>query len=246
LGSPGEHRAAGLGHESTAQRISERKKASKSHWRCQWTAGGQGLTATWAPLLGREKLWRAGIGGKARRMTQACVARARKPGEPHGRMRDATSPQVCWWRKPSRPGGTARAERAWTRAASSPKRAQARGSGHQQRIPTEGRSLRNPVEGARLELSRAAAKGVSDSGRCQHAAGGEDFGPSCARAGHDAPRHLVHARDDKEAVSGKGIRPGTLRCEVIPSNDRILDCGWWNNARRHARGLAPRAHRAVP
>jgi hypothetical protein len=46
VGSPGEHRAAGLGHEFTAQRISERNKAPKSHWRCQWTAGGQGLTVT--------------------------------------------------------------------------------------------------------------------------------------------------------------------------------------------------------
>ena len=34
---------------------------------CRGTAGGQGLAVTRGPLLGREKLWRASIGGKAHR-----------------------------------------------------------------------------------------------------------------------------------------------------------------------------------
>lgn len=117
-GSPGEHRAARIGHESSLLRISERNKASKSPRRCRRTTGGQGLAVTRGPLLGRETLWRASIGGKARRRSQACVAGARQPDEPQGRMRDATSPRTCWWRKPSRPGGTARAERARRREAS--------------------------------------------------------------------------------------------------------------------------------
>jgi hypothetical protein len=43
-----------------------------------------------------------------------------KPGGSHGRLRGATNPRCCVRRKPSKPGGTARTERAREVAISSP------------------------------------------------------------------------------------------------------------------------------
>lgn len=81
------------------------------------TAGGQRIAVTRSRLLGRGTLWRAGIGEDARTSSQACGHRARKPDEPQGWLWDATSPRIGWRRNPSRPGGTARTERARSLAA---------------------------------------------------------------------------------------------------------------------------------
>lgn len=78
-GSPGEHRASGLGHEYSAQRISERIKAPESSWRCRRTTGGHDLAVTRGPLLGRETLWRAGIGEDARRRRRHASSVRRNP-----------------------------------------------------------------------------------------------------------------------------------------------------------------------
>lgn len=187
---------------------------------------------TRGPLLGREKLWRAGIGGKARRRSQACGAGARQPGEPQGRMRDATSPRTCWWRKPSRPGGTARAEHVRRREASDRSGRKSVGVD----------SSRHADGGVVFEKTLGKAFGFEPGGSekrlrqriRQHAAGGVGF-MSTARAGrHDDPKRSEQRADPAAPSPGKSKRPGTLHGEEVPSLDLTLDRIWRHEARRHA------------
>lgn len=95
--------------------------------------------------------------------SQACGAGAWQPDEPQGRMRDATSPRTCRRRKPSRPGGTARAERA--RHREMPGRSERKLAGVDSSRVADGGEVFEKPYGRRLACtSRAAAKRVSDSG----------------------------------------------------------------------------------
>jgi hypothetical protein len=67
MGSPGEHRTTTAGNGLAASRIPERNKAPESSPEHGPTAGGQAHAVTRVALLGREKLWRAGIGEDVRR-----------------------------------------------------------------------------------------------------------------------------------------------------------------------------------
>lgn len=174
-------------------------------------------------LLGRGKLWRAGIGGDARRRSQACGPGALKPGEPQDRLWDATSPRIIRRRKPSRPGGTARTERArrWLRRAEAGETPLEWTPG----VVDGGAVFENPVEGARLVRAgrlRNASPTAEDAGTrrvvwaCSH----------CAHAGHDATT-LIRRRTDRLApgISGKGqpTRNPARRSDPLVTV-RIPDC----------------------
>jgi hypothetical protein len=94
--------------------------------------------------------------------------------------------------------------------------------------------------------SRAAAKGVSDSGRCWHAAGNADFGSRSAHAGHDALLSSKYAWIEWGRLRERPHDPEPRAVKRFIQLDWILDRGWQDNARRHARGLVSRAHRADP
>jgi len=243
-GSPGEHRAVRFGHEPTPSRISERNKASKSRRRGRRTTGGQALAVTRGPLLGREKLWRACIGGKARRRSQACVAGAWQPDEPQGRLRDATSPRTCWWRKPSRPGGTARAEhvRRWEAPCRSVRKLAGVDSS---RHPTEGWSLRNPTEGARL---RRAGRQRDASSTAETPARDGQCGLTStlhARGARRPESPSAHARTGPGPSPGKAKRPGTPHGEAVLPKEGPSTAAGAGSSEACAR-LIPHAHRADP
>jgi hypothetical protein len=243
-GSPGEQRAARPGHGSSSPRIPERSKASKLHRRRRRTAGGQRIAVTRSRLLGRGKLWRAGIGEEAQRCSQACGPGAQKPDEPHDRLWDATSPRIIRRRKPSRPGGTARTERArrWLRRAEAGETPREWTPG----VVDGGEVFENPVEGARLvragRLRNASPirKTLARGEWCELA--------HIARTRGTTPRRSsVHARTGSHQASpGKANRPGTPRDEVILSllSGSPTAASWKRSEAR----TTPRchAHRAVP
>jgi hypothetical protein len=112
LGSPGEHRAMGFGHgpivatDFRAEQGLEVAAALPLNDRGAWTRGDARTASRKGEALKGRHRW------ESVESSQACGGGAWQPDEPQGRMRDATSPRICRRRKPSRPGGTARAERA--------------------------------------------------------------------------------------------------------------------------------------
>jgi hypothetical protein len=89
--------------------------------------------------------------GKPTTDHQRVARRGRKPDEPHGRLQDATSLRTGWQLKPSRWGGTTRADPAHR---DNVRRSEPRGEqdgGHQAGCRWRGGSLDNPREGVRWE-----------------------------------------------------------------------------------------------
>lgn len=177
------------------------------------TAGGQRPKVTRAPLLGREKLWRVGTGGKARRALRARSVTVRQPGEPHGRMQDATSLRIVWWRKPSRRGGTARTEHA---------RRQATTCRSNPRVV--GVDTRRDADGGEIFEEPYGRRSAQRAGRLRNASSiAERVGARrmvwtsvlTVRPRGTTPRTLRHAWRDRGWSPGKAKRPGTPRYEVV-------------------------------
>ena len=123
-GSPGEPRARSGGTPSghatdspVAQRLEDR--APRSGWKRSRRHDRRGNASTAA--RGGERSGGCGVGGNRPSLRAYASQQVVKPGEPQDRQPAAT----CWtanrWRKPSKRGGTARAERVLTRGGAGPK-----------------------------------------------------------------------------------------------------------------------------
>ena len=127
------------------------------------TTGGQGHAATRGPLLGRERLWRAGIGGKARRRRRHA---APVRGNPMNLKVGCGTQQA---REPVGGGSRrGREERRGRNERGAGRRRAEAGESPWEWTPagttTERRSLRQPYGRRSACTSRAAARCVSDSG----------------------------------------------------------------------------------
>lgn len=151
-------------------------------------------------LEGGASVRRSPVGAGTRR-------RGLKPGEPHGRLRDATSPRSPGRRKPSRRGGTARTERAegWLPEAEA-------GSTLRENAPwrmsTEGRSLEEPC-GRKLGPTPGPADARCVSERQGHAAAADVVGFPGGVEEEQGPPPARHAPCE-EAGIGKDQRPEPL------------------------------------
>jgi len=161
--SPGEQRALAGGDASARQRIRRTRKALKSEERQEGSGRGDAVRRS-----ARGRLWRVcALPGRARR-SGSCAPRGdvrrrwlhlrSKTGRTSWSVAGRNKPARVTRIKPSKPGGTARAERA-RRLASSRRRvgnhpgpeARAEGSGRVALIPMERESLENPRRGASRE-----------------------------------------------------------------------------------------------
>jgi hypothetical protein len=86
-----------------------------------------------------------------------------KPSEPHGRQRDATSPQSSVWSKPLKSGRTTRTEPRSRLAPRAPLRWV---DGMHRGMSTEGGSLNNPMRGALIRFSCFGEKAVRRAAQC--------------------------------------------------------------------------------
>jgi hypothetical protein len=161
------------GNTGTRQRTRRRNKALRSRrssTSVMWRQRREGRSPGDRETAAEEG--KAPKGGTPRRRVgcRRMSVSGSKPGEPHDRLRGATNPQSSVRSKPSKSGGTTRTERVRDMAMPEPRET---GSGRTKWMSMEGRSLKNPMRGARKHprLRSESVERAAESPACLRSGG---------------------------------------------------------------------------